>query len=217
MDESWVPVEDCGAVSGVLRAMLLLLLLLVALPLAGQTRPQRPHRTGLWGELAAGGGFLRVACSTCADVNVESGGGGLVRLGGTLTDRVLVAWESAWFGDETFGFAAGDSSVVARLQTLTVMLAWFPWRSGAFLKGGVGMALGQFTVPNGAGQTDTPKGTGIGMTLGVGWDVPISRKFALTANAAAFITAIGDLVLPNSRVDDVIGTMYQMSVGVTWR
>ncbi len=61
------------------------------------------------------------------------------------------------------------------------------------------------------------EGVGVGLTFGLGWDFAISRKFAITANAAAFITAIGDLVLPSGTVDDVIATMYVVSIGFTVR
>lgn len=197
------------------------ILLLLCLGLAGcasSHRPQRPHRTGLWGEIMVGGGRLRMACSTCGDsIIVAPGGGGLIRIGGTVSDNVLMGWESAGFLDETFGFAANDSTTVAEMETVTIVVLWFPWRAGMFVKGGVGMAQGRFTIPAGATQVDSTKGTGIGMTFGLGWDVPISRKFALTANAGVFVTAIGDIVLPTSRVDDVIGTLYQFTLGITFR
>jgi hypothetical protein len=64
---------------------------------------------------------------------------------------------------------------------------------------------------------DTSNGGGIGLTFGLGWDAPISRKFAFTGNAAVFVTAVGDVVFPGRRVDDVIPTMYQLSIGFTVR
>lgn len=200
------------------RAILLVLFGLGAAACASSHGPQRPHRTGLWGEIMVGGGRLRMACSSCGDsIIVAPGGGGLLRIGGTLSDNVLIGWESAGFLDETFGFAPDDSATVARMETVTIVVLWFPWRAGMFVKGGVGVAQGRFSVPTGGTQVDSTMGTGIGMTFGLGWDVPISRKFALTANAGVFITAIGDIVLPTTRVDDVIGTLYQLTLGLTFR
>jgi hypothetical protein len=60
-------------------------------------------------------------------------------------------------------------------------------------------------------------GVGVGLTFGLGIDLPISRKFAITANASTFFTAIGDITLPNRTVDDVIPTTYMLSVGITLR
>jgi hypothetical protein len=77
-------------------------------------------------------------------------------------------------------------------------------------------ASGQFTVPGTAGA-DTSNGRGIGLTFGFGWDFAISRKVAITTNLAAHVTAVGDVVLPGRRIDDVIATMYQGSIGFTFR
>ncbi len=57
----------------------------------------------------------------------------------------------------------------------------------------------------------------MGLTFGAGWDLAISRKFAITANVAAYVTAVGDVVLPGRRVDDVIATMYQGAIGFSFR
>ena len=179
--------------------------------------PQRPHRTGLWGEIAGGGGSMRMTCSTCTDPIDAPGGTGLTRIGGTLSDQVMLGGESAVFRDESFGFDSEDSSAVAELETVGVVVLWFPWRAGFFLKGGLGLAQGRFTIDNGALPPDSTEHTGIGMSFGVGWDVPISRRFAITGNAGSFVTAIGDIVLPSRRVDDVIGSMWQFTVGVTFR
>lgn len=184
--------------------------------LGGGAAAQRPHRTGLWGELGGGAAYSRVACSGCTEVTVSPASSGYLRIGGLLSDGVLLGVESAGFADETFGFGA-DSGVVAQMETLAVVVLWFPWRSGVFLKGGMGAAHGEFTIPSEATQADTSKGTGIGLTFGVGLDWPLSRKLALTANAAAFITAIGDVVLPTARVDDVIATLYHATIGFTIR
>lgn len=202
----------------------LAVLLLLVLPAAASAqdapaprRPQRPHRTGLWGEVGAGGGWLRMGCSTCNDPINAPVGGGLFRLGGAINDRVLLAWESVGFNNDAFSFDAGDSTGVADLGTASIVVLWFPGRRGLFLKGGVGLVAGTFTVPNATAVPDSAEGIGIGMTLGVGWDLPISRKFAITANAASFIAAIGDVVLPSRRIDDVIGSTYGLTVGMTWR
>ena len=138
-------------------------------------------------------------------------------MGGVIADNVLLAWESAGFNDETFGFGGGDTSVVAEMASTGITVMWYPGRTGLFLKGGVSFAQGTFTVSTGVAQADTVEGNGIGMTFGGGWDWSFSRKYALTLNAAAFVTAIGDLVLPSGRVDDVIGTVYQLTLSFTFR
>jgi hypothetical protein len=47
--------------------------------------------------------------------------------------------------------------------------------------------------------------------------VSVWRSLALTASAGVWVTAIGDVVLPTTTVDDVIATMYNLSIGLTIR
>jgi hypothetical protein len=180
-----------------------------------QTEPDR-HRRGLWGEFGAGPGYVFGASGTTS----------MVRIGGVISKNVLISFELFTTLNKTFAFAPEDSNAVAETGTAAIVLLWYPGRRGLFFKGGVGAAFGQFSVPadsasggsGGSGAAaDTSNGGGIGLTFGLGWDVPISRKFAITANAAAFVTAVGDIVLPGRRVDDVIATTYQASIGFTIR
>jgi hypothetical protein len=195
----------------------ILLLGVVATDLAAQ-RPRRPHRSGLWGELGGGGGVARIACSGCTDVVTAGGITNHFRIGGTVSDRVVIGFETFGLLDQAFGFAPSDPSTGSSAETvsLAVVVLWFPGRRGLFFKGGVGAATGEFVLPTGA-QSDTSQGGGMGVTFGVGWDWPISRKFAITANVGTYVTALGDIVLPGRRVDDVIATMYEASIGFTFR
>ena len=183
---------------------------------AQQPRPRRPHRSGLWGEIGLGPGRVRVACSGCTDVVVATGTTGYFRIGGTVSDRVLIGFEAFSLFDRAFAFSPGDSARTAETATATLVVIWFPSRLGLFVKGGVGIAGGQFIHPGTAGA-DTSNSAGIGLTFGGGWDFAISRKFAVTLNVAAYVTAVGDVVLPGKRIDDVIATMYQGAIGFTFR
>lgn len=195
----------CGIALGVL----------LAAPAWAQ-RPRRPHRGGLWGEIGVGPGRIRVACSGCTDVVAAGGTTSYLRIGGTASDRVLIGFEAFAFLDRAFAFSLGDSIRTAETATATLVVIWFPSRRGLFVKGGVGIAGGQFIFPGTTGA-DTSSGAGIGLTFGGGWDFAISRKFAVTMNFAAYVTAVGDVVLPGRRIDDVIATMYQGAIGVTFR
>jgi hypothetical protein len=172
-------------------------------------RPPRPHRGGLWGELGFGPGLVRVACAGCTNVVSGNGHTSHLRIGGTASDRVIIGFEAfALFGVST-----------SRAETATAgaIVLWYPGRRGLFFKGGVGIAAGQYAIPTSPTEADTATGVGIGLTFGTGWDWSISRKFAITANLGAYVTAVGDIVLTGRRVDDVIATMYQASVGFTFR
>lgn len=191
------------------------LLALVAAGLPAQN-PPRPQRSGLWGEVGAGIGHARLACSGCSDVQRSSGVTTHFRIGGTVSRHVLIGVEAFSLIDHPFGYSAEDSTV-AESGTVAVIVMWFPRNNGLFFKGGFGVATGDFSIQTGPSQADTSSGAGVGLTFGLGWDLPISRKFAITANLAAYVTALGDIVLPTRRVDDVISTMYQLGVGFTFR
>jgi hypothetical protein len=87
-----------------------------------------------------------------------------------------------------------------------------------FVKGGVGAAHGPFTVTPTIGVAPiTARGTGVGLTFGLGYDQRISPMVALTGCVCAQIAGIGDVVLPTTRVDDVIASMYHVTIGLTIR
>ena len=196
--------------------MVSLLTTLVAGALAAQ-RPSRPHRGGLWGEFGFGPGYVRVACAGCTNVVSDNGQTSYLRIGGTASDHVLIGFEVFSLLDKAFNFSLDVSTSSAETATAAIIILWYPGRRGLYFKGGVGIAAGQYTLPAGGAQADTATGVGIGLTFGTGWDWSISRKFAITANVGAYITAVGDIVLTGRRVDDVIATMYQASIGFTFR
>ncbi len=184
-----------------------------------QEAPKR-HRRGLWGELGSGPGYARIACTDCEEVVGATGTTGYLRVGGVISKKVVIGVEFFSFLDKAFGFAPEDSNAVAETATAAIVLLWYPGRHGLFFKGGVGAAFGEFAVPydsGGVAVADTSSGGGMGLTFGVGWDFAISRKFTITANAATFVTALGDVALPGRKVDDVIATIYHASIGFTIR
>lgn len=180
-------------------------------------RPTRPHRGGLWGEFGFGPGLVRIACAGCTDVVTDNGQTSYLRIGGTASDHVLIGFEVFSLLDKAFNFSLDVSTSSAETATAAVIILWYPGRRGLYFKGGVGVAAGQYAIPTSPTQADTATGVGIGLTFGAGWDWSISRKFAITANLGAYVTAVGDIVLTGRRVDDVIATMYQGSIGFTFR
>jgi hypothetical protein len=178
---------------------------------------QNQHRQGLWAELASGPARIRLHCAECSSVVRAAGTGGYLRVGGTLSPKVLMGIEFYGFSDETFSFSGSDSSLVAASANVNAIMLWYPWRSHFNIKAGVGLAAGAFTLPPVGTDTVEAAGYGVGLTFGLGWDIPISRKLALTGNAAVFFSAIGDIRLPTVVVEDVIPTTYLLSLGISVR
>ena len=77
-----------------MRSAILAAFLLLATLAPSAARAQRPHRSGLWGELGGGPASVRIACSGCTDVTRRPGSGGYFRIGGAVSDRILIGVEA---------------------------------------------------------------------------------------------------------------------------
>jgi hypothetical protein len=195
-----------------------LLALLAGFFATGAAAGQRPHRAGLWLEAGAGVGYVRIASSGSTSVTSAPGSASYLRVGGLLSDKVMLGIENFGFVDNMVGFFRGDTSSLAETWSVAVVVLWYPWRSGLFAKGGVGMAQGAFTVtPAGGGGPVTSRGTGVALTFGLGYDQRVSRKLAITGCFCADIAGIGDVVLPTTRIDDMIASIYHLTIGLTIR
>lgn len=174
-------------------------------------------RSGFWMESTGGTGAARNGCSGCEDVTVAYGITGNFRVGGALSARVLL-------GLEVFAHDASDvrlspdvDPVEGENATIAPIVLWYVGDSGFFLKAGAGIARGTFTVQTEDIDPVTVQRTGSGLTFGVGFDIPIVRWLALSANFGTYVTAIGDVRVGGAVVDDVIATIYEAGVGLTVR
>jgi hypothetical protein len=113
--------------------------------------------------------------------------------------------------------APGAAPVESENGSLSPIVLWYVGRSGFFLKGGVGLARGTFTVESPSGEPVTTERTGSSLTFGVGFDIGILRWFALTANLGTHVAAIGDVRVNDTVVDDVVATVYEVGIGITFR
>ena len=159
----------------------------VVQPPAPVATAARPHvREGLW--FNVGLGFGSFGCENC--VTRDSGLSGGLSLGGPIGERVLL-------GAGTTGFAKQIDDEIFSVGTLDARVRVYPVRtSGFFLNGGVG--LGTMTF---AGESEI----GIGVMLGVGWDIRVGRNVSLTPFWNGF-------AMSNANVDGNVG---QLGVGIT--
>ena len=168
-----------------------LLAILIAAP-SGAHAQSSPRRGLFAGVGACYGSF---GCSTCGARN--SSPGGYVKLGVNLGARVREGLEvSAWTSSENGNRVThGNLSVVVHVYPLV--------DSGLFLK--VGAGFSRLVVKN--GTTDqTESDAGLGLTGGLGYDVPIGGGFSVTPYGSY---QWGDF--DGGRADH-----YQLGVGLTW-
>lgn len=151
---------------------------------ASSFRPQT--REGFW--FNVGMGFGSFGCENC--VSRDEGLSGGLSLGSAINDYVLL-------GVGTTGFAKEIEGDIFTVGTLDARVRVYPVRtSGFFLNGGVG--LGSMSY---AGETEV----GLGVMLGVGWDIRLGKNVSLTPFWNGF-------AMSNSNVDGNVG---QIGVGVT--
>jgi hypothetical protein len=154
-------------------------------PVNGPAHPQT--REGFWFNIGFGYGSL--GCQDC--VGREGGLSGGLSLGGTVTDRLLL-------GVGTSGWVKDINGTRLTVGTFDARLRFYPVRtSGFFITGGLG--VGSVSV---AGDSES----GLGLLIGVGWDLRVGRNISLTPFYNGFAMA-------NSNVDANVG---QIGIGVTF-
>lgn len=193
------------------------LALACVLAAAQEASGQAAPRGGFWLEGGSGWGTVRSACSACAAATVAYGTSSHVRVGGTLSPRVLLGLELFALSSSDLVLSEGSAPVDAENGSLAPVAIWYTGGGGLFLKGGVGLARGTFTVRPTPGQIATTRRSGLAITFGIGFDVRLLSWLALTANLGTYVTAIGDIPLDGGVVDDVVATVYEAGVGLTLR
>lgn len=203
-----------------LGAALVLLHLFAAAGAGAQqsdTTSKPPRRSGLWAEIGIGYGSLRVSSAGVEEVTNSPGVPSYIRVGGSVSRHVYLGGETAGFFDDSF-LTSDTTTLAAEVEALSFIAVWFPTKLGLFFKGGLGMAQGRFTVLRDS-TSETFRGTGLNVNWGVGWDFPIGRRLSITSNLSSTVVGIGDFLVAGGTetVEDVIGTVYALSVGVTFR
>jgi hypothetical protein len=186
-------------------------------PPATETARYFGVRRGFWIEVSRGTGTVRNTCGGCNEVITAYGSVDYFRAGLSLAPTVLLGVEFFALNTTDLVLTPGGSPVDAENGSIVPIALWYVGRSGAFLQGGAGLARGTFSVRTEDGSTVTTKRTGSALTFGVGFDVAVSRRIAITASAGTNVMAIGDVRLDSAAVDDVIATLYEVSLGIALR
>lgn len=187
----------------------------------GQMQPitaPRPYRRHFWLETGGGTGTTRIACSTCPDLTIMYGESSYLRMGGSLSDRILLGVETFTLLDKRVLHPnSGDTSAVIENESIAPIVMWYPWKGGVFVKGGVGLAHGAFTVRRSSVDSVVTEGWGSGLTFGAGFDMPIRKWLSITANIGIYYTALGDVTVQGTSFEDLIATMYNANFAITIR
>lgn len=175
--------------------------LFVATSFAHAQRRQRHE--GFWIGFGIGGG---ANLSTGLDDERSGGGGGYLRLGGNLSQKLLLGGEIMVWGrrDDT---PLGDNTLTTTRSNATITVLFFPSDAGGFfLKAGLG---GANIEAEAAGVEVTEQGAGT--TFGLGYDVRLGRNIYLTPNVDWMFQTF-----ENNAGDRATNTLLLVTVGLTW-
>jgi hypothetical protein len=194
-------------------ALILLGSLLLGTRASAQAIPVQQHH-GLWGGFGLGTG---VNLTGLNDGGSLWGFTGYGRLGGTLSQRVLLGGESAfWIGSrDGVDFSRGNLSAV--------VLFYPQARGGLFLKGGIGLsytmtAISQSTAVGGVYfQTSVSQSKGgFGATAGVGYDVRLGRNLYLVPEVGYYLQAVGSETSVNFGTTPGTNNIITFTLGLVW-
>lgn len=144
---------------------------LASASVASAGHPQERH--GFWIGFGAGVGSANLTCDDC-EGGRETSGVGFVRMGGTLSDRILLGGEVNLWSKEQDG-------VTVNLYGMLATLTLYPRpASGFFVKGGLGVSFTDNEIHEGDKTITTDLGTGLGLLVGAGYDVRVRRNLSIT-------------------------------------
>jgi hypothetical protein len=153
----------------------------VSQPRTDSAPPTRSQtREGFW--FSGGLGYGSLSCLNC-DGYANGFSGGLA-LGGTINEKLLL-------GVGTTGWYRSQDGIWLSVGTVDARVRFYPSvRSGFFINGGLGVG----TISLGLSGIGSDSETGVGLMLGLGWDVRIARNVSLTPfwNGSAVRTANAD-------------------------
>lgn len=156
---------------------------------------------GYWGSLGLGGGIRIV--SVGGETETTAGGAMSIRMGGKLSDVLLLGGEIGGWGREE------DQLFVSRGNWTVTAVVLPAERLGLLVKGGVGGATVRAVDHGSLGEPQSVTKAGFGATLGIGYDLAIAPSASLTPGLDFLYQWVDD---PDARS----GGLLLLTIGVTW-
>jgi len=179
-----------------------------ALVLAGSGHAQTAQeRNGFWIGFGFGYGSAQVSCDGCGNASRQGGAAMFLKMGGTLSRKVLLGGElNAWGRAENGGgVALGNTSAAVYFYPAA--------NSGFFIKGGVGYAS-YLSLDSEGTSAD---GSGWGGVAGLGYDIRVGRSVSLTPVANFRFGLIGGITENGTTImTGESQNVFDIGLGITW-
>ena len=126
-------------------------------------------RAGLWGGFGMGWGSMGFGCGNCGEVDRTGSYSGYLKVGATLSPRLLL-------GGEFNGWRKSEDGVTVDMGNASAAVYWYPAvQSGLFVKGGAGYS--RLSAHSGGASASE---NGLGLLAGVGYDLRVARNTSIT-------------------------------------
>ncbi len=157
-----------------------------------------------------GYGRLRLTCASCSSIVAATGPAYTVAVGGAPAQNVVLGVEGELW--------QSSGSLRQQVKTVVAMVQWYPWPAARFfVRGGVGVVQGSVALTADTTGAHSTQGTGVALTLSVGYDFVVTRHFAVALQAATNVAALGDLAVGGATANDVVAYVSRIGVALVWR
>ena len=162
----------------------------------------KPHdRSGFFIGFGLGFGTANYTTGSALDGSTDDSGGGVgnFRLGGALTERVLL-------GLETSAWVRSENNATLTFTALTAALTWYPGDGGAYIRGGFGFGSSKYEIEGvvlGV-PVDVSKTDGGWTLLGAGgYEWRLTDKFALGPQLEVVYLGLGGELIDTASMVNV--------------
>ena len=156
---------------------------------------------GYWGSLGLGGGMRVIVFEGATELT--GGGAGTVRMGGKLSDRVLL-------GGEVGGWGWEEDGILLVRGNWTATGVFFPSSGlGLLLKGGIGGATVRAVETRTTGTPRSVVKLGVGASVGIAYDIPFGPSASLTPGIDFLYQWVDDQDVQKAG-------LLLFTIGVTW-
>ena len=173
------------------------------------------ERQGFWFGIGGGYGWAGVSCDDCDDSDREGSGVGYLKGGWTLNRRVLLGVEvGLWTKSDT----SESFELAMNLYHVSGTITFYPQAdNGFFLKGGAGVAFVDVDVSGSGSSMTVDLGQGPGFLVGVGFDIPVARRVAVTPAVNYWYGRPGDLkVMGETFAGSWRQNVIDLTIGITF-
>jgi hypothetical protein len=176
-------------------------------PAASSTSQDDASRS--WIVLGATSTTFRGTCQFC-DIKGDylDTLGVLADIGYHVNRKMDVGAEVLWVS------GAGEANDLVRTTFVEAVAQFHPWHAGFFVKGGAGMAFVRNWVID---LNDPTTQKALSVHIGAGWEFALSKRFGMEVFGAQHAAALGDFVLPEATVQDVMGNYWSFGAAIVIR